>query len=140
MFATTSQFTPFGPARMIHLSSIPVILLLCSFGLESTVAWQQPLQRRAFLVQSSAATIFGLPLVANAYERRDVGGPERSPDQAAYNDQAYETNNRLEREGLKLETAEEQKASLTAALSEYNYSATPDKQRKNDTKKKNKKE
>ena len=51
-------------------------------------------------------------------------GPDRSPETAAMNEQAYETNNRLEREGLKLETQAEQKASLTAALSEYSYSPT----------------
>jgi hypothetical protein len=48
-----------------------------------------------------------------------VGGEDRSPEQWAYNEQAYQTNNRLERDGLKLETAEEQKASLSSALSEY---------------------
>jgi hypothetical protein len=59
------------------------------------------------------------PEPAAAYERRDVGGEDRSPEQWAYNEQAYQTNNRLERDGLKLETAEEQKASLSSALSEY---------------------
>lgn len=63
---------------------------------------------------------------AFAYERRDVGGEDRSPEQAAYNLQAYETNNRLEREGFKLDTAEEQKASLMAALSDYAYEPTKD--------------
>lgn len=59
------------------------------------------------------------PEPAVAYERRDVGGADRSPEQWAFNEAAYQTNNRLERDGLKLETAEEQKASLSAALSEY---------------------
>jgi hypothetical protein len=59
---------------------------------------------------------------AQAYERRDVGGETRSPESAALNDQAYETNNRLEREGLVLETAQQQKANLMSALSDYSYS------------------
>ena len=63
-------------------------------------------------------------MAASAYERRDVGGTERSPEQAAYNEQAYETNNRLEKAGLKLETREEQSKALTAALGEYSYSST----------------
>lgn len=89
--------------------------------------------RRAFLQQLSVAIGTGtggwvlLEENASAYERRDVGGAGRSPEQAAYNEQAYETNNRLERSGLKLETAQEQSASLTATLSEYSYSATPSK-------------
>ena len=47
-----------------------------------------------------------------------------SPEQRAFNEQAYETNNRLERDGLKMETQAEQKASLSAALSEYSYGST----------------
>jgi hypothetical protein len=62
-----------------------------------------------------------VPPRAVAYERRDVGDETRSAEQAAYNLQAYETNSRLERQGLKLETQAEQKASLTAALAEYTY-------------------
>jgi hypothetical protein len=64
------------------------------------------------------------PPAAWAYERRDVGDETRSAESAAYNIQAYETNNRLEREGMKLETQAEQKASLTAALAEYSYAPT----------------
>ncbi len=41
--------------------------------------------------------------VVNAYERRDVGDATSSGETKAMNDQAYETNNRLEREGLVLE-------------------------------------
>jgi hypothetical protein len=40
---------------------------------------------------------------AHAYDRRDVGGEDASPVTKAMNLQAYETNNRLERAGLKLE-------------------------------------
>jgi hypothetical protein len=45
----------------------------------------------------------GVVAPANAYERRDVGGADASAATKAMNDQAYETNNRLERAGLKLE-------------------------------------
>jgi hypothetical protein len=44
----------------------------------------------------------GVPPAA-AYERRDVGGENASAETQAMNLQAYETNNRLERQGLKLE-------------------------------------
>lgn len=64
------------------------------------------------------------PSASQAYERRDVGGENRSPETAAMNIQAYETQNRLEAEGFKLETQAEQKASLTAALADYAYSPT----------------
>jgi hypothetical protein len=79
------------------------------------------------------------PEPAVAYERRDVGGEDRSPEQWAYNEQAYQTNNRLERDGLKLETAEEQKASLSSALSEYSKApAAPAKSSGKTSKDKNK--
>jgi hypothetical protein len=41
--------------------------------------------------------------VAFAYERRDVGGDAPSSDMAAMNLQAFETMNRLEKDGVKLE-------------------------------------
>jgi len=37
------------------------------------------------------------------------------------NEMAYQTNNRLERAGFKLDTAQEQAASLSSALSVYFY-------------------
>lgn len=43
--------------------------------------------------------------VAFAYERRDVGGDSPSPEMAAMNLQAYQTMNRLERDGVKLEVS-----------------------------------
>jgi hypothetical protein len=42
-------------------------------------------------------------MAANAYERRDVGGESASAETKAMNIQASETNNRLERDGFKLE-------------------------------------
>ena len=64
------------------------------------------------------------PLVAQAYEVRPVGGDDRSPATAALNLQAIETNNRLEREGVQLETQAEQISSLSAQLSSYSYEPT----------------
>jgi hypothetical protein len=61
---------------------------------------------------------------AIAYERRDVGGNDRSPETAAMNEVAYRTNNRLEKAGFPLETAAEQSASLTSALSGMSYEAS----------------
>jgi hypothetical protein len=49
------------------------------------------------------ATFGNNNFVANAYERRDVGDETSSGETKAMNDQAYETNNRLERDGLVLE-------------------------------------
>jgi hypothetical protein len=65
--------------------------------------------------------------VAHAYERRDVGGSDRSPETAAMNEMAYRTNNRLERAGFRLDTAAEQSASLTSALSGMSYEDTNNK-------------
>jgi hypothetical protein len=78
------------------------------------------------------------PEPAGAYERRDVGGPDRSPEQWAYNEQAFQTMSRLESDGFKLDTAEQQSATLSAALSEYSYPATPAKASKKTGKDKNK--
>jgi hypothetical protein len=55
------------------------------------------------VVTSTAMTTAQIHSVASAYERRDVGGPDASPETKAMNLQAYETNNRLERDGVKLE-------------------------------------
>ena len=38
-----------------------------------------------------------------AYERRDVGGSDASPETKAMNEQAYQTQSRLERAGLRVE-------------------------------------
>ena len=56
-----------------------------------------------------------------AYERRDVGGEGRSATTAAMNEQAYQTNNRLEKEGFKLDTREEEQARLSDAMSSFSY-------------------
>jgi hypothetical protein len=46
-----------------------------------------------------------IPQPANAYENRNVGGDDASPETKAMNRQAYETNNRLERDGFKLDVS-----------------------------------
>ena len=120
---------------------------------------QGSVSRRAFVSSASVATAFvlqnnihsecpsccnclscrlrsSLIQPANAYERRDVGGNDRSAATAALNEQAYETNNRLEKSGLKMESAEEQSAALTAALSDFSYDASPNKSSKNGSTKK----
>ena len=75
----------------------------------------------------SCAPLSFRPAAANAYER-DVGGASRSPEQAAFNLQARETNARLEREGFKLDTKEEEAARLSEALSSFSYDASTSKQ------------
>jgi hypothetical protein len=68
------------------------------------------------------------PQVAGAFERRDVGDETRSGLSAAFNDQAYQTNSRLEQDGFKFDTREEEKAKLSDALASFSYdSSTPKK-------------
>jgi hypothetical protein len=76
----------------------------------------------AALAATAAAS--SRPLPAGAYDRRDVGGTDRSPETAAMNEVAYRTNNRLEKAGFALETAAEQSASLTSALAGVSYDAS----------------
>eukprot|EP00536_Pseudo-nitzschia_multiseries_P002011 jgi/Psemu1/182594/e_gw1.26.93.1 len=86
--------------------------------------------RRAFLSQMKiTGTAFfvagSTPQVVNAYERRDVGEEgSRSAATAAFNEQAFKTNNRLEAEGFKLDTVEEDKAKLSAAMASFSYEST----------------
>jgi hypothetical protein len=85
--------------------------------------------RRAFLGHGATAAfaVFSSGAAASAYEFIDVGGGEGSATTKAMNLQAFETNNRLERSGVKLETPAEQSKSLSAALSEYSYEPTASK-------------
>jgi hypothetical protein len=53
--------------------------------------------------QHSPCSMNSNTFIVNAYERRDVGDENSSAETKAMNDQAYETNNRLERDGFKLE-------------------------------------
>jgi hypothetical protein len=82
--------------------------------------------RRLFLSKQAAKVLGGCILVSEveptfAYERRDVGDDNRSATTAAFNEQAYQTNNRLEREGLKLDTREEEQTKLKAAMTSFTY-------------------
>lgn len=71
------------------------------------------------------------PTAAKAYERRDVGDPaSMSAATYAFNLQAVKTNNRLEAEGFKLDTREEEKAKISAAMASFSYeSATTNKKK-----------
>jgi hypothetical protein len=89
--------------------------------------------RRGFLSEQAATTMMGIlggsSLLsqvepASAYERRDVGDENRSATTAAFNEQAYQTNNRLEREGLKLDTREEEQAKLRDAMTSFSYESS----------------
>ena len=101
----------------------PFVLAVVLFSDASAMVSKS--SRRAFLNQSGLAGAFAFGLVpeaAQAYERRDVGAEgSRSAETYAYNLQAYKTNNRLEAEGFKLDTREEEQARLSAAMSSFSY-------------------
>ena len=87
--------------------------------------------RRGFLMKQVTMVVVGgtsgavTSAVANAYERRDVGDAgNMSATTAAFNEQAYKTNNRLEVEGFKLDTREEEKAKLSAAMASFSYDSS----------------
>lgn len=64
------------------------------------------------------------PQAAAAYER-DVGADgTRSSTTAAMNIQAKQTNARLEKDGFKLDTKEEEKARLADAMSSFSYESS----------------
>lgn len=126
-------------ACVVALLVILPVDSLASIGPTTNAAAAAQCTRRtamAVLLVGSSSVV--TPAASSAYERRDVGGEDRSPEQAAYNAQAFETNNRLEREGMILETAEEQKASLMAALADYSYDETPENKEKSKDKRKSK--
>lgn len=93
---------------------------------------QEPATRRNFL-KSAPATAFVLSSLVSekafAYERRDVGGVDRSAITAAMNEQAYQTNNRLEASGFKLDTREEEQERLSNALSSFSYDGSTQKKK-----------
>ena len=88
-----------------------------------------PTSRRSFLSQANltfgVGLLVGSSSVAEAYERRDVGSDaSRSAATYAFNEQAFLTNNRLEAEGFRLDTREEEKAKLNAAMASFSYEST----------------
>ena len=62
------------------------------------------------------------PQSAFAYEKRVIGGDNRSATTAAFNIQSEKTYERLEKSGFPLDTSADEKARLSDALSSYSYS------------------
>ena len=119
---------------MTQLLSLTAFFLFAIATLSDVDALATTSSRRAFLNQArvTGAFVVGLtPTIADAYERRDVGEEgSRSASTAAFNEQAYITNNRLEAAGLKLDTKEEEKAKLSSALSSFSYESTTSSKKK----------
>jgi hypothetical protein len=95
-----------------------------------SLSLDDPSPRRRFLEKLNHGTGLSLIAVAGllenpqkavAYERRDVGGADRSAITAAYNEQAFLTNNRLEASGFHLDTREEEKTRLSDAMASFSY-------------------
>jgi hypothetical protein len=122
---------------MLPSSVLTMALLLLSVGIFEhqvlrVIAWTATPQdsRRVFLRDQVAkplvtflggSSILAVVEPVSAYERRDVGDENRSATTAAYNEQAYQTNNRLEQQGFKLDTREEEQAKLKAAMTSISY-------------------
>jgi hypothetical protein len=107
--------------RLLASSFLFVTVFLSDVG-----AMVSPSSRRTFQAELAGAFILGLsPTAAQAYERRDVGSEgSMSASTYAFNEQAFKTNNRLEAEGFKLDTREEEKAKLNAAMASFSYDST----------------
>lgn len=102
-----------------------VATLLCLLFASVEGLSGEAVSRRILLkttIASGAASFFLNVDAASAYGRRDVGDPStRSAATAAMNDQAYKTNNRLEQQGFKLDTPEEEQARIRNAMSSFSY-------------------
>ena len=61
------------------------------------------------------------PPSASAFEKREVGGSDRSATTAAFNIQNEKTYERLEKSGFPLDTREQEAARLADALSSFSY-------------------
>jgi len=83
-----------------------------------------PDRSRRAIIATAFVGATNLAIPASAYERRDVGDDGRSAATAAMNTQAFETNNRLEKSGFKLDTREEETAKLSSALSSFSYDSS----------------
>jgi len=64
------------------------------------------------------------PASASAYEKREIGGENRSATTAAFNIQSEKTMARLEKSGFALDTRAQEQARLSEALGSYSYPAT----------------
>uniref|UniRef100_A0A7S2MUJ7 Uncharacterized protein n=1 Tax=Helicotheca tamesis TaxID=374047 RepID=A0A7S2MUJ7_9STRA len=71
------------------------------------------------------------PTAAMAYDR-DVGGEGRSATTAAQNIMAKQTNARLQSEGFRLDTKEEEQAKISEAFASFSYDASTKGQKKFD--------
>ncbi len=118
---------------MMNLRFHAIFIFVAVLLSEACAMVSKSSSRRAFLNQSglAGAFAFGLaPGVAQAYERRDVGAEgQMSAETYAYNIQAYKTNNRLEAEGFKLDTREEEQARLSAAMASFSYDSATTKKK-----------
>ena len=104
-------------------SSLLLFCTVSSFDLKDSSGSRRDFLKAAPTFLSGAvfaSSSFGVKS-ASAYERRDVGGPDRSAATAAMNEQAFKTNNRLEQSGFKLDTREEEQARLSSAMSSFSY-------------------
>jgi hypothetical protein len=77
------------------------------------------------------------PQGAWAFEKREVGGADRSADTAAFNIQSDKTYERLEKSGFPLDTKADEQARLSEDLSSFSYpDSKPSKGKKNEKTKK----
>lgn len=113
--------------------------LICVLSTGAQGLTTPEVSRRSILkttVASGVASFFVGVSDASAYPRRDVGDPAtRSPITAAMNDQAFKTNNRLEQQGFKLDTFEEEQARLSSAMASFSYDDAVTKKKKSGSKK-----
>ena len=131
--ATDSIVKTHIDAMLLTLLSL-FMLIPIAFGLAAPRFPQSPIHgglaeaasRRAFFIAASSASFVACQQ-ASAYEFVDVGGGEGSAETKAMNIQAYETNNRLEKGGFRLDTPAAQQQTLTEALSGYSYEPKPNK-------------
>ena len=79
------------------------------------------------------------PQGAYAFEKREVGGADRSADTAAMNIQNEKTYERLEKSGFPLDSRADEQARLSDALSSFSYPANTSPSSKEKQDKRNKK-
>lgn len=100
-------------------------ILLCLVFPSVRSLSSDPVSRRNMLyttIATGTASCFLNVNAASAYPRRDVGDPStRSATTSALNDQAFKTNNRLEQQGFKLDTPEEEQDRIRSAMASFSY-------------------
>jgi hypothetical protein len=65
------------------------------------------------------------PPAAYAFEKREIGGLDRSATTAAFNVQNEKTYERLEKSGFSIDSRAEEQARLSEALGSFSYPASP---------------